>query len=130
MALGGQPLEEPLRQVRVVGVLGDPGAGDVDVDSAVVLVGPERLDVEAGVLVELLRQVVVVGDPNVAAALGDGLQHQDVAAQDLDIVGDPALEDADGFLVAVVGDQACDQRLRVDVRGVPHADPAPPFGVG
>ena len=47
----------------------------------------------------------MVGDADVAQAIGDRLEDQDVVAEDLRIVG-PSADDTQRLLLTVVGDQA------------------------
>ena len=81
-----------------------PDPGEVHVRAATALVRPLDGHREVRVLLELAAQVVRVDQADVAATLGDRLEHVGVRAEELRVVGHPAPEHALGRPVAVLGD--------------------------
>ena len=124
-----QVLDERRRVGGVLGALHEPDAGEVRVRAGAVLVGPGGRDGEVGVVREDPREVVVVGEPDVAAARGDRLEHVDVGAEDLRLVGHPRLEQRPRLLGPALGEHVGDERLVVLVVGRPQAELAPPLRV-
>src|SRR5215216_3233695 len=101
-------LEEVLDQLAgLVGLVGSPHNPDpreVDVRAPTLLVGPDRRHREVRIVGKLALQVVVVREPDVAVAVGDGIEHVGVRAEDLRVVLHPAAQHALGSGPAVLGD--------------------------
>jgi hypothetical protein len=112
-----------LDRVRpVLGALDEADAGQVRVRARPVLVGPGGRDRERRVVLEDAPEVVVVGEADVAAAGVDRLQHVDVGAEDLRLVGHPAAQQLLGGGAPALGDHVGHQRLVVLVVGCPQAE--------
>ena len=104
---------QPARLRLLVGRLHDAGAGHVGVGARAVLVGPRRRDGEVGVLVERARQVVVVGEADVAVTGRHHGEQLTVGVEDLGVVGHPRLQQGLGRLGAALGEHVGDERLVV-----------------
>jgi hypothetical protein len=113
----------------VLGALDEPDARQVRVRAGPVLVGPGGRDREVRIVRELARQVVVVGEPDVAAPGRDRVEHVDVGAQDLRLVGHPGLEQRAGLVRPPLGDHVRHERLVVLVVGRAQAELALPARV-
>ena len=125
-----EELDEPDRLGPVLRVRGHAGARDVDVHARALLVRPERTHREVRVLRQEARQVVVVGDRDVALAGGDGLEDLGVAVDQRRLVRHPGrarISSAFGspcrLIIAAISDwlYTCD--------GAPQAQAPLPLGV-
>ena len=101
---GGQELHQPDRGVAVLRALDEPDAGQVRVGAGAVLIRPRGGDGEVRVLRELTAEVVVVRQPDVAAAGVDRVQHVYVRAQDAGLVGHPRAQHFLGLGLTLLGD--------------------------
>ena len=133
LGLREQEVDEPLRVVALLGALEHADPGDVD----------ERADVAAREEVELdgvvlavdlaladaLEDVVVVDEPDLDLAVGDGVADDRVLLVGLDVVGLHVLEPLPGLLLALGLAHRGDERLERGVGGRP-ADLALPARLG
>ena len=110
---GGQPLHQRHGRRHVLRARDDADARDVRVRPRAVLVGPRRRDGEVGVVLEDPAEVVVVGQADVALALGDHQQQLAVGVDDPRLVRHPRPQQRRGRFAAALGDHVGDQRLVV-----------------
>ena len=122
----GEVLHEANRVRAVLGALDEPDPGEVGVRARAVLVRPGGRDREVRVVGELAAEVVVVGEADVAAVGRDRLEHVDVGAEDLRVVGHPGAQQLLGRRVAALGQHVGDERLVVLVVARAQAQAAAP----
>ena len=98
-------------------------------DASTVLICPEHLDGEVGILIDEPSKVVVVRHTDVTSSGRNRLKDARVAVDVLGLVGDPPSHDLLGLLLAVGRDQTRHERLRVHVSRRPHAEPSSPLAI-
>ena len=107
----GQVLDQLDRASRGLSVpLTTAEAGQVHVRAAALLVGPDGRDREVGIVLELAAEVVGVREADVAAAVGDRVEHVGVRAEDRRVVGHPAPSIRSVAAAAVLGDPVGHER--------------------
>ena len=94
--------------------------------AAPVLIGPDELDREVGVLLEQAGEVVVVDDARRRTDPRRPTRGSMTSLARISALSAQPDTMRERLVVAEIGDEAGDQRLGVDVRGVPQAQPARP----
>ena len=122
-------VHELLRHLGTVGRPQDPGARGVDERARVARREVVVRDRRVRLLGEELVEVVVVDEPGVDLAGGDGLERRHVVLEDVRVVCRDRLQPLARALVALLEPHRGDHRLEGGVRGG-NAEPPAPLGVG